>query len=193
MFSCIFFPFFKSTLNLPCSEKKSLRVQVFLKLLSPKDVVIEIHSKAFFSKPCGSERVNESQKLLKSAEKYFYSTFSSFSAKLSQKKLFLIRPEILGQLDNTLTANYKYSRSNRENLLLPIQINFSEKPSMFSGVFFPFFESTLNLPCSGQKRNLIGQVFLKLLIRDTCSFNCIRKLVSEKPVALNMLTSLKNS
>ena len=30
-------------------------------------------------------------------------------------------------LINTLTANYKYSRSNRENLPLPIQIQLSEK------------------------------------------------------------------
>ena len=29
---------------------------------------------------------------------------------------------------NTLTANYEYSRSNRENLPLPIQIKLSKKP-----------------------------------------------------------------
>ena len=77
---------------------------------------------ACFWKPFRSERLNESQKLLKSAEKYFYPTFPSFWAKLSQKKLFLIRSEILGLLANTLTANYEYSRSNRENLPLVIQI-----------------------------------------------------------------------
>ena len=77
---------------------------------------------ACFWKPFGSERVSESQKLPKSAEKYFYPTFSSFWAKLSQQKLFLIRSEILGLLVITLTANYEYSRSNRENLPLPIQL-----------------------------------------------------------------------
>ena len=30
-----------------------------------------------------------------------------------------MRSEILGLLDNTLTANYEYSRINRENLPLP--------------------------------------------------------------------------
>ena len=70
-------------------------------------------------KPFGCERVNESQKLLQSAEKNFYPIFSSFWAKLSEKKLFLIRSEILGRLDNTLTANYEYSRINSENLQLP--------------------------------------------------------------------------
>ena len=33
---------------------------------------------------------------------------------------YLIRSEILGPLVNMLTANYDYSRSNRENLPLPI-------------------------------------------------------------------------
>ena len=43
-------------------------------------------------------------------------------------ELFLIRSETLGVLVNTLTANYEYSRSNRENLPLPIQMKVSKKP-----------------------------------------------------------------
>ena len=42
-----------------------------------------MHNGACFSKPFGTECVNEFQKLLKSAEKHFYPTFSSFGAKLS--------------------------------------------------------------------------------------------------------------
>ena len=87
-----------------------------------------MHNRACFWKPFGSEHVNESQKLLKSAEKYFYPTFSLFWAKLSQEKLFLIRSDISGLLVDTLTANYQYSRSNRENLPLPIQMKLSKKP-----------------------------------------------------------------
>ena len=33
-----------------------------------------------------------------------------------------------GKEINTLTANYEYSRSNRENLPWPIQIKLSKKP-----------------------------------------------------------------
>ena len=62
-----------------------------------------------------------------------------------------------------LTASYEYSRSNRENLPLPIQINLSKKPSIFCSIFFTFLESELNLQCSETKMSLIGQVFLKLL------------------------------
>ena len=39
-----------------------------------------------------------------------------------------MRFEVLGVLGKTLTANYKYSRSIRENLPLPIQIKLSKKP-----------------------------------------------------------------
>ena len=75
-----------------------------------------MHSGACFWKAYCSEPVNESQKLLQYAEKNFYPTFSSFWAKLSSKRFFLIISEILGLLDNTLPANYEYSRINRENL-----------------------------------------------------------------------------
>ena len=35
---------------------------------------------------------------------------------------------MLGLFDNTLTADYEYFRSNRENLHLPIEIKLSERP-----------------------------------------------------------------
>ena len=87
-----------------------------------------MHKKASFWKPFGRERVNEPEKLVKSAEKYFYPNFSPLWVKLSEKNLFSIRDEILGLLDNTLTAYYEYSRSNKENLPLPIQMKLSKKP-----------------------------------------------------------------
>ena len=71
--------------------------------------------------------------------------------KLSQKKLFLTRSEILGLLVNTLTADYEYSRGNRENLPLQIQIKLSKKPLIFCGIFFAFLEPTLNFQCSEKK------------------------------------------
>ena len=78
-----------------------------------------MRSRACFWKAYCSERVNESQKLLQYPDKNFYPTFLSFWAKLNKKRLFLIRSEILGLLDNTMTANYQYPRINRENLPVP--------------------------------------------------------------------------
>ena len=83
-----------------------------------------MHKKASFWKPFGRELAKESQKLLKSAEKYFYPNFSA----LWDLRFWDFRSEILGRLDNTLSANYVYSRSNKENLPLPIEIKLSEKP-----------------------------------------------------------------
>ena len=110
---------------------------------------------------------NKFQKLLKSAEKYFYSTFSSCAAKLSKKKIFLVRSEILGLLVNMLTANYEYSSSNRENVPLPIQLLLSEKQKSFWSIFFfflfAFLESPLNFEHFEKETSLITQLFLKLL------------------------------
>ena len=52
---------------------------------------------------------------------------------------------------NTLTANYEYSRSNRENLPLSIQMQLSKKPKTFCSVYFAFLESTLNFQCFEKK------------------------------------------
>ena len=103
-----------------------------------------MHNRDCFWKPFGRERVNKFQKLLKSAEKYFYLTFSSFWAKLSWKKSFLIRSEILALLVNTSSANHEYSPSNRETLPLQIQIKLSKKP-WSSFLYFFFFLNFSNL------------------------------------------------
>ena len=103
-----------------------------------------MHNRACSWKLFGIEDVNESQKQLKSSEKDFYPTFSLFWAKLSEKNLFLIRSEILGLLVKTLTANYEYSRSNRENLPLRIQMQLSKKPKVICCIFVVFSEYTLN-------------------------------------------------
>ena len=64
---------------------------------------------------------------------------------------------------NTLNANYEYSRSSRENLPLPIQMQLSEKPKTFSEFFIEVLEFTLNFEHFEKKMTLIAQVFLKLM------------------------------
>ena len=122
-----------------------------------------------FWKPFRSERINESQKLLKSGKKDFYPNLSSFWTKLSYEKLFLLRSEIPGLLVNTLTTNLKDCHSNRETLRLPIQIKLSKKPEIFFDFFFFFwllfaFSATaIYLQRSEKNMSLVGQVFAKLL------------------------------
>ena len=60
-------------------------------------------------------------------------------------KIYMVKfnVSILKRL-NTLTATYKYSRSNTDNLPLPVQIQLSEKLKTFYKFFIAFFESALN-------------------------------------------------
>ena len=46
---------------------------------------------------------------------------------------------------NTLIANYKYSRSDTDNLSLVVQMQLSQKLETFSRFFIACFESALNL------------------------------------------------
>ena len=68
-------------------KKMSLIGQVFSKLLTPRDVLVQMNNRASFWKSFGGERVTESQKLLQYAEKNFYPTISSFWAKFSLEKV----------------------------------------------------------------------------------------------------------
>ena len=61
------------------------------------------------------------------------------------------------------TTDYEYSRSNRENLPLPIQRQLSEKLKGNSQSFITVLECILNLEQFGEKMSLTTQVFLKLL------------------------------
>ena len=124
-----------------------------------------MHNSASFWKPIGTERVNSSEKLLKSTGKDFYPTFSSFSARLSYKNFFLFRSWIIGLLINRLTVNYQYSCSIRGNLPLPFHIKLSKKLLIFCGIVLKCFESIWNCQCSAKKTSLIDQVFLKLFTR----------------------------
>ena len=71
---------------------------------------------------------------------------------MSLKELLSIRSEPLGLLDNTLSGNYGYSRSNKENLPLKIQGKLSQKLETFSVIVQKFLESTWNFQCSEKKK-----------------------------------------
>ena len=63
---------------------------------------------------------------------------------------------------STLTVNNKNSHSSIENLLLPIQMQLSDKQKTFSATFIPFLEYKLIFK-NFEKKGFIDQVFLKLL------------------------------
>ena len=65
----------------------------------------------------------------------------------------IVLREILGLFVNTLTGDDKYSVQDWDNLLLPIQMQLSEKRKNFSEFFVPFVESTSNLNCFEKKKD----------------------------------------
>ena len=64
----------------------------------------------------------------------------------------LVLCKILRLFVNTLTADDKYSRLNRNNLTQRIQILLSQKQKTFSQFFAPFLKSTLNFEQFQKKR-----------------------------------------
>ena len=109
---------------------------------------------------------------------------------MSWKKLFLVISQILGLLVNTLTASYEYSRSNSENLPLPIQTQLSEKPKSFFGIFIAFLESRLNFE-DFEKKNEPHSLSISEVIdceRRAYLNKYVKGLVSESPLAVNVLT-----
>ena len=57
----------------------------------------------------------------------------------------LVISELLRHLFNTLTADYKFSRQNRDNLWQQVSRQIYRKLNTFSGFFITFLKSTLNL------------------------------------------------
>ena len=83
--------------------------------------------------------------------------------------LFLIRSEILGLLDNTLTANYEYSHINRGNLPLPNKAELSQKASIFCCIFFAFFKLELNFQCFEKKNEPHSSSISEVIDSERCA------------------------
>ena len=91
-----------------------------------------------------SEHDNGSQTLLRLARNNFYTTILLIWERASRKRLVLVTSEVLGQLVNTLTADYKHSAQNRENLPQRVQTMISQERKTFSGFFIAFLKCALN-------------------------------------------------
>ena len=84
------------------------------------------------------------QALLKSASEYLYRIQWSLPRKLSWKKSLLFTCKILRLDVNTLAADEKCLVLHRENLTIPIHMQFSQKEKTSSQFFEGFLKSILN-------------------------------------------------
>ena len=117
-----------------------------------------------------SEHDNESQTLLRSARKSFYTTIALIWERTSRNRLVLVRSEVLGQLVNTLTADYKHSAWNRENLPQQVQTLISKETKTFSGFFIAFLKCTLNLEYFEKKDQSHSLSITEIINSETSSY-----------------------
>ena len=107
-----------------------------------------------FMQRFGRQHLNGSQILPISAGNQFHTTLTLILYRESRERLVLVRYELLGQFVNTLTADYKYSRWNQENLWQHVPRPISRKPKTFSGFFPSFLRSTLNFEYFEKRRSV---------------------------------------
>ena len=87
-----------------------------------------------------------------------------------------------------LTTNWEYSRSNRENLPLPVPTQLSEKLKTFPQFFIAFVECTLNLEHIEKKNEPHSSSISEVIDSERRAyFKCIKGLVSENPSVVNVL------
>ena len=111
----------------------------------------------------------------------------SLLTQLSWKKLLFLRCQVLGLLVNTVGANEKNPVLNRENLMIPIQMQLSRTQKTFSEFFAKFLKPKINFKDVKKNITLIDFVFPKLPATKTRSDKCLKSRVSENPSTSNMV------
>ena len=91
--------------------------------------------------------------------------------------MLLVTSEILGQFVNTLTADYKYSRSNWENLLQQVPMQTSLKLKTCSRFFIAFVKSTLNFEYFEKKNQSQSLSVREIINCETGSYLNVLKAI----------------
>ena len=115
------------------------------------------------------QHVNGSEKLLRSARNQLHTTLPLIRDSGSSKRLFLITSELLGQFVNALTADYKYSRQNWENLWQQVPMQIFLKLKTCSRFFIAFLKSPLNLLYFEKKDLSHSLSITEIIYCETCS------------------------
>ena len=93
------------------------------------------------------------ESLLKSPSQHIFRIQSSIPTQLSWKNSLLLTSQTLGTLVSTLTDDEKYPLLKRDNLTVPIQMQFSYKDKRFSNFFTAFLKSRQNFEHFEQKHH----------------------------------------
>ena len=126
--------------------KKTMTViaYFFLRLLPAKNVIRYVGKKSSFRLPFQKEHGKRSSTLLKFERQHLYHIYWSTERQFSCKKSLLVICNSLRLFVNTMSAVAKCSLPNRDNLMQPIHMQFSQKLKHFSRFFSAFSKSRLN-------------------------------------------------
>ena len=95
--------------------------------------------KSRLRQPFDKQHGKPAEALLKSTLQHLDDIHRSLPRKLSWKKSLLLTCQILGLVVNTLAADEKYLVLQRDNFLIPIYMQLSQKQKTFSKFFAAFF------------------------------------------------------
>ena len=95
--------------------------------------------KSRLRQPFDKQHGKPAQALLKSTLQHLDDIHRSLPRKLSWKKSLLLTCQILRLVVNTLAAAEKYLVLQRDNFLIPIYMQLSQKQKTFSKFFAAFF------------------------------------------------------
>ena len=112
--------------------------------------------------------------------------------KLCSKKSLLLTSEILGLLVNTLATDKKYPVLNRDNLMIPTQMQLSYKQKNVFQFFALFLKSSLKLQHLEQKYAPTAFVVPKLLTPKTLLDKCLKSLALDEPSTRNIVNVPKH-
>ena len=133
--------------------------------------------KPSFMQRFGRQHVKGSQTLLRSAQNQFLTTLPLFREGGSSKRFLLVTSEQLRQFVNTLTTDYKYSRSNWENLSHQVPMQTSLKLKTCPRFFIVFLKSTLNFEYFEKKDQSQSLSVTDIINCETCSYLNVQKAI----------------
>lgn len=137
-----------------CISEIYLKTWIFAKLLTPKELIIEMSKRSYFRTPFDTQSWTNPKHCCYVHGSTFILLLHYSKMNWAEKCLFLVRCEILRQFVNRLTTDEKHSRNRRENFLQPIQILLSNTPKTFVTVSSHFWNVHENLKILGKKWGL---------------------------------------
>ena len=183
-----FIAFHKCAWNLENFEKKDEYPSLIISEIMDCERGDYLTSKrSCFTRPCGNQRVNGFQTLLKSARQHYYPIFPCIWDILRWQKSALVWSEILRLFVNTLTVDNKYSLCNVHNFAQQVQTPLSQKEKIFCGFFIPFLKCALNLEHFEKKYEHPSLIISEIMDceRDdylTSKRSCFRRPYGNQPV-----------